>query len=40
MGILDKIKDNIKEAMKIANALNLSIDYIFLTKSYQIGKNE
>ena len=31
---------NIKEAMKIAKVLNLSIDYIFLTKSYQIGKNE
>ncbi|WP_081016195.1 helix-turn-helix transcriptional regulator [Paraclostridium sordellii] len=29
---------NIKEAMKIAKVLNLSIDYIFLTQSYQIGK--
>ncbi|WP_081015986.1 helix-turn-helix transcriptional regulator [Paraclostridium sordellii] len=29
---------NIKESMKIAKVLNLSIDYIFLTRSYQIGK--
>ncbi|MGL5755432.1 MAG: helix-turn-helix transcriptional regulator [Paraclostridium sp.] len=29
---------NIKEAMKISNVLNLSIDYIFLSDSYQIGK--
>ena len=30
---------NIKEAIKIAEVLNLSIDYIFLTKGYQKGKN-
>ncbi|MBS6024988.1 MAG: helix-turn-helix transcriptional regulator [Paeniclostridium sordellii] len=30
---------NIKEAMKIAEVLNLSVDYIFLTKGYQKGKN-
>lgn len=31
---------NIKEAMKISNVLNLSVDYIFLSGSYQNGKNE
>ena len=29
---------NIKEAMKLAKVLNLSIDYIFLTQGYQLGK--
>lgn len=29
---------NIKEAMKIAEVLDLSVEYIFLTNSYQIGK--
>ncbi|MDU7966082.1 helix-turn-helix transcriptional regulator [Paraclostridium sordellii] len=29
---------NIKEAMKLSKVLNLSIDYIFLTQGYQLGK--
>ncbi|WP_416906553.1 helix-turn-helix transcriptional regulator [Paraclostridium sordellii] len=29
---------NIKEAMKLSKVLNLSIDYIFLTRGYQLGK--
>lgn len=31
---------NIKEAIKIAKVLDLSMDYIFLNNGYQIGKNE
>lgn len=31
---------NIKEAIEIAKVLNLSMDYIFLTKGYQKGKKK
>lgn len=30
---------NIKEAIDIAKILDLSVDYIFFTKGYQMGKN-